>query len=188
MFVTCVYPPERALCRTPSGPAETPVMADCQPLACRNAALTPANRQALADHLADLDNILADGDRLAPQVRHRLEERRRETAAFLTRHTGAHAVNRALPDADTVKAAIDSVLEHAAATGRRPTVTTVERRLGIPHATFHRPYSDLIDEHFRPRIPAPAQPAPGEKTSGHTEANLRWLRQENTDLALPGAV
>ncbi|KPI15163.1 hypothetical protein OK006_3036 [Actinobacteria bacterium OK006] len=66
--------------------------------------------------------------------------------------------------------------------GRRPTVTTVERRLGIPHATFHRHYSDLIDEHFRPRIPAPAQPAPGEKTSGHTEANLRWLRQENTDL------
>jgi hypothetical protein len=87
MFVTCVYPPERALCRTPSGPAETPVMADCQPLACRNAALTPANRQALADHLADLDNTLADGDRLAPYVRHRLEERRRETAAFLTRHT-----------------------------------------------------------------------------------------------------
>jgi hypothetical protein len=91
-------------------------------------------------------------------------------------------VKRALPDADTVKAAIDSVLEHAAATGRRPTVTTVERRLGIPHATFHRHYSDLIDEHFRPRIPSPAQPAPGEKTSGHTEANLRRLRQENTDL------
>ncbi|MFJ9482904.1 hypothetical protein ACIRRI_49575 [Streptomyces mirabilis] len=87
MFVTCVYQPERALCRTPSGPAETPVMADCQPLACPNAALIPANRQALADHLADLDNTLADGDRLAPYVRHRLEEQRRETAAFLTRHT-----------------------------------------------------------------------------------------------------
>jgi hypothetical protein len=94
MFVTCVYQPERALCRTPSGPAETPVMAECQPLACRNAALTPANRQALPDHLAELDNTLAeldntlaDGDRLAPYVRHRLEEKRRETAAFLTRHT-----------------------------------------------------------------------------------------------------
>jgi hypothetical protein len=62
-------------------------MADCQPLACRNAALTPANRQALADHLADLDNTLTNGDRLAPYVRHRLEEQRRETAAFLTRHT-----------------------------------------------------------------------------------------------------
>ncbi|MDQ0710781.1 hypothetical protein QFZ55_000233 [Streptomyces luteogriseus] len=92
-------------------------------------------------------------------------------------------MRRALPDADTVKAAIDSILEHAAATGRRPTVATVERRLGIPHATFHRHYSDLIDEHFRPHIPAPAQPAPGDKTSGHTEANLRRLRQENTDLS-----
>ncbi|WP_369229577.1 hypothetical protein AB5J56_02600 [Streptomyces sp. R21] len=38
------------------------------------------------------------------------------------------------------------------------------------------------DEHFRSRIPPPAQPAPGEKTSGRTEANLRRLRQENTDL------
>ncbi|MET7987721.1 exodeoxyribonuclease VII small subunit [Streptomyces sp. NPDC005281] len=91
-------------------------------------------------------------------------------------------MKRALPDADTVKAAIDSVLEHAAATGRRPTITTVERRLCIPHATFYRHYSDLIDEHFRPRIPAPAQPAAGEEASRRTEANLRRLRQENTDL------
>ncbi|MFD6532114.1 hypothetical protein [Streptomyces sp. NPDC060184] len=54
-FLTCVYNPDRALCRTPSGPAETPVMADCRPLACRNAALTPTNRSALTDHLASLD-------------------------------------------------------------------------------------------------------------------------------------
>jgi hypothetical protein len=91
-------------------------------------------------------------------------------------------VKRAPPDADTVKAAIDTVLEHAAATGRRPTVTAVERRLGIPHATFHRYYSDLIDEYFRPRIPVSARPAPGEKTSERTEAKLHRLRQENTDL------
>lgn len=91
-------------------------------------------------------------------------------------------MKRALPDADTDTAAIDAVLDRAAATGHRPTITSVERCLGIPHATFHRHYSDLIDEHFRPRIPAPAQPAPGEKTSGHTEVNLRRLRQENTDL------
>jgi hypothetical protein len=92
--MTCVYQRDRALCRTPSGAAETPVMADCQPLACRNAALTlanrqppTANRQAQAGHLAALDNTLAEGDRLAPYVRHRLEEQRRETASFLTRHT-----------------------------------------------------------------------------------------------------
>ncbi|MFI7020368.1 hypothetical protein [Streptomyces sp. NPDC050164] len=85
-FLTCVSNPDRALCRTPSGPTETPVMADCQPLACRNTALTPANRHALGGHLASLDTALADGDRLAPYVRHRLEEQRRETTAFLTRH------------------------------------------------------------------------------------------------------
>lgn len=89
-FLTCVYNPDRALCRTPSGPTETPVMADCRPLACRNAALTPANRQALHEHLDALDTRLTDGDRLAPYIRHRLEEQRRETASFLTRHTPEH--------------------------------------------------------------------------------------------------
>ncbi|MEU2288983.1 hypothetical protein ABZ614_45110 [Streptomyces sp. NPDC013178] len=62
-------------------------------------------------------------------------------------------MKRALPDADTVKAAIDMVLEEAATRGRRPTVIAIERRLGIPHATFHRHHADLIDTHFRPRIP-----------------------------------
>ncbi|MGW5657819.1 hypothetical protein [Streptomyces humi] len=60
--------------------------ADCQPLACRNTALTAANRQALAAHLARLEDTLTAGDRLAPYVRHRLEEQHHATAAFLTRH------------------------------------------------------------------------------------------------------
>ncbi|MGW2891839.1 hypothetical protein ACWDDN_42355 [Streptomyces griseoruber] len=85
-FITCVYNPDRAMCRAPGGPADQPVMADCQPLACRNTALTSANRQALAGHLARLEDALADGDRLAPYVHHRLEEQHRATAAFLTRH------------------------------------------------------------------------------------------------------
>ncbi|MGW6911611.1 hypothetical protein [Streptomyces sp. NPDC054940] len=85
-FITCVYNPDRAPCRTPAGPADTPVLADCQPLACRNAAHTPANRSALADHLASLDTALSDGDRLAPYVRHHLAEQRRDTAVFLARH------------------------------------------------------------------------------------------------------
>ncbi|MFC8201663.1 hypothetical protein ACFUTV_40735 [Streptomyces sp. NPDC057298] len=91
-------------------------------------------------------------------------------------------MKRALPGADTVKAAIDTVLDQAAATGRRPTVTAIERHLGIPHATFYRDYSDLIDTHFRPRIPEAGPPAPGEATSERTETNLHRLRQENTDL------
>ncbi|MEV0186731.1 hypothetical protein AB0I54_47275 [Streptomyces sp. NPDC050625] len=56
-FVTCIYSPDRALCRTPVGPAGQPVLADCQPLACRNTALTSANREALAAHLAQLDGM-----------------------------------------------------------------------------------------------------------------------------------
>ncbi|AZP22806.1 hypothetical protein EJC51_46280 [Streptomyces aquilus] len=59
-------------------------------------------------------------------------------------------MKRALPDAGTVKAAIDTVFDEASASGGRPTVTAIERRLGIPHATFHRHYADLIDTHFRP--------------------------------------
>ncbi|WP_089107753.1 hypothetical protein [Streptomyces hyaluromycini] len=86
-FITCVYNPDRALCRTPAGAADQPVMADCQPLACRNTALTSANRQAMADHLARLEDALADRDRLAPYIHHRLEEQHHATAAFLTRHT-----------------------------------------------------------------------------------------------------
>ncbi|MET7355881.1 hypothetical protein [Streptomyces mirabilis] len=93
-------------------------------------------------------------------------------------------MKRALPDADTVKAAIDTVLDEASASGRRPTVTAVERHLGIPHATFHRHYADLIDTHFRPRIPAARSETRTDrpKTDEPKEENLRRLRQENTDL------
>ncbi|WP_089107754.1 hypothetical protein [Streptomyces hyaluromycini] len=94
-------------------------------------------------------------------------------------------MKRALPDADTIKAAIDTVLAEAATRGRRPTVTAIERLLGIPHATFHRHYADLIDTHFRPGIPQPAphqattaSPAPGTRA----DDNLSRLRRENTDL------
>lgn len=62
----------------------------------------------------------------------------------------------ALPDAHTVRAAMDTVLADAAALGRRPTLTAVERHLGLAHATFYRHYSDLITGYFQPRIPRPA--------------------------------
>ncbi|MDX3639438.1 hypothetical protein [Streptomyces sp. MB09-02B] len=86
---------------------------------------------------------------------------------------------------DTVKAAIDTVLEEAATRGHRPTLTAIERHLGIPHATFHRHYADLIDTHFRPHIPATAPPMVQAESSGadeRREANLARLRKENTEL------
>ncbi|MFI1154671.1 hypothetical protein [Streptomyces sp. NPDC020817] len=91
-------------------------------------------------------------------------------------------MKRPLPDTETVKAAIDTALEQALAAGRRPTVTAVERHLGIPHATFHHHYRDLVEEHFLPRVPAPAQPTPAGSVSGRTQENLGRLRRENTDL------
>jgi len=94
-------------------------------------------------------------------------------------------VKRALPDADTVKAAIDTVLEEAATRGHRPTVTAIERRLGIPHATFHRHYADLIDTYFRPHVPATTPTtaqAQSSEPDERREANLARLRKENTEL------
>ncbi|MFB7211752.1 hypothetical protein [Streptomyces sp. NPDC056255] len=158
-FLTCVYNPDRALCRTPAAAADTPAMAECQPLACRNTALTPTNHQALTEHLAELTAALAGGDRLAPlptPPAHRAA--RHDRSLPHPTRPGARPVKRPLPDTDAVKAAIDTVLEQAAARGRRPTVTAVERHLGIPHATFHRHYRDLIDQRFRPRLPAPPAP------------------------------
>lgn len=38
-----------------------------------------------------------------------------------------------------------SVLAESAASGRRATITSVEARLGITHATFYRHYPALID-------------------------------------------
>ncbi|MFD8393734.1 hypothetical protein ACFV2N_32165 [Streptomyces sp. NPDC059680] len=94
-------------------------------------------------------------------------------------------MKRALPDADTVKAAIDTILQEASASGRRRTVTAIEPHLGIPHATFHRHYADLLDTYFRPRIPTPTQDetrTDRPETDERKEENLRRLRKENTDL------
>ncbi|MEV5906335.1 cell division protein ZapB [Streptomyces sp. NPDC052127] len=90
----------------------------------------------------------------------------------------------ALPDADTVRAAMDTVLAAAVARGRRPTLTAVERHLGLAHATFYRHYSDLITGYFQPRIPRPTAaadggPAGADETAART---VRRLRQENTEL------
>ncbi|WP_420036102.1 hypothetical protein ACN2WE_31225 [Streptomyces sp. cg28] len=92
-------------------------------------------------------------------------------------------MKRPLPDTDTVKTAIDIVLKEAAARGRHPTVTAVERHLGIPHATFHRHYRDVIDQHFRPHLHARAQPHGNTIGTTNTSTNnLLRLRQENRDL------
>lgn len=59
-----------------------PFLPDCQPLKCRNVALTAENRDALNNWLTSIDKTLASGV-LAPYVRDRLEHRRAEVAQLL---------------------------------------------------------------------------------------------------------
>ncbi|MDJ0363105.1 hypothetical protein [Rhodococcus sp. H29-C3] len=81
-FVTCVHNPDRALCRR-SDRQDGPSLPDCQPLRCRNAAITPHNRQRMEEALQSYDRELADTVRLGPYVRHRLQLKRSEIAEFL---------------------------------------------------------------------------------------------------------
>ncbi|OZC47851.1 hypothetical protein CH305_27640 [Rhodococcus sp. 15-649-2-2] len=82
-FVTCVHNPDRALCRRSDG-RDGPSLPDCQPLRCRNAALTTGNREQMKEALQSYDRELSDTVRLGPYVRHRLQLKRSEIAEFLT--------------------------------------------------------------------------------------------------------
>lgn len=84
-YVTCVYNPDRALRQRRDG-AEGPCLPDCQPLACRNVALTSANIAALTRHQAHLGQAFKGPGAIAPYVRHRLEEQHAEITDFLASH------------------------------------------------------------------------------------------------------
>ncbi|MCX4776821.1 hypothetical protein [Streptomyces sp. NBC_01264] len=92
-FVTCVHNPDRALCRRSDG-RDGPSLPDCQPLRCRNVALSSDNILRMREALAAYDRELELGDHLAPLVRHRLGVRRQEIAGFLT----AAAANDPAPE------------------------------------------------------------------------------------------
>ena len=51
-----------------------------------------------------------------------------------------------LPNDDEVRAAMATVLKESEEAGRHPRISAVEKRLGIPHATFYRNYPHLIEE------------------------------------------
>jgi hypothetical protein len=84
-YVTCIYNADRAPCRRTGDPGG-PSLPDCQPLACRNVALTSGDIAALTLHRAHLEQALQDGGLIAPYVRHRLEEQLSELTTFLARH------------------------------------------------------------------------------------------------------
>jgi len=79
-YVTCVHNPDRALCH--NGTQQGPSLGDCQPLACRNVALTADNLTAWQERLATIDTALAD-DTLAPYVCDRLHARRHDISRLL---------------------------------------------------------------------------------------------------------
>lgn len=81
-FVTCVHKPERALCRRGDSQNQ-PSLRDCQPLRCRNVALTDDNIAHMTHALGEYQRELARGDQLAPFVRHRLQARHDEIRSFL---------------------------------------------------------------------------------------------------------
>ncbi|MFF0629773.1 hypothetical protein [Streptomyces sp. NPDC004296] len=87
-----------------------------------------------------------------------------------------------MPTNSQVKQAMDEVLAEAARTGRAATITAVERRLGLRHATFYRHYKPLITDYFRPKAQvstASTSTAAAEETDHKT---MTRLRQENTEL------
>lgn len=92
-------------------------------------------------------------------------------------------MKRPLPTAETVRTAMDTVLAEATAHGRCPTISAVERHLGIAHATFYRHYQDLITDYFQPRArTASEHSSPATGAPENAEATVQRLRRENTDL------
>ncbi|MDJ0363415.1 hypothetical protein [Rhodococcus sp. H29-C3] len=91
-----------------------------------------------------------------------------------------------LPDDSAVQAAMASVLSESAASGRRATITSVEARLGITHATFYRNYPALIDW-FQTQQRNRGSATPRAGTESATETLVR-IRRENSDLKSLAAV
>jgi integrase len=88
-YITCVHDHSKALCeRARRGRSEgLPDHGECQPLACRNVALTSSNTQAWRSELDRIDQRLAARPPLPPLMQHRLESRRAEITTFLSRNT-----------------------------------------------------------------------------------------------------
>jgi hypothetical protein len=79
-YVTCIYSHPKALCAHGDGPD----LGTCQPLRCRNAAFTPANRDALRAELARIDASLTRAPALPPYLQHTLTARRQDITTLLS--------------------------------------------------------------------------------------------------------
>ncbi|MEV0173953.1 hypothetical protein AB0I00_22875 [Streptomyces sp. NPDC050803] len=85
---------------------------------------------------------------------------------------------------DEVQLAMNLVLREAQETGRRATITAVERRLDVKHATFYRNFPHLITW-FQEQVDAQrnvAKPEHDAERPKPQEDVIADLRRENTKL------
>ncbi|MEV4511516.1 hypothetical protein AB0K00_21390 [Dactylosporangium sp. NPDC049525] len=80
-YATCVFDHAKALC------GARPDLDNCQPLHCRNAALTQANRQALRGEVTELETYLDRIPALPPYLSAVLRQRANAITAFLDTNT-----------------------------------------------------------------------------------------------------
>jgi hypothetical protein len=90
-------------------------------------------------------------------------------------------VSRLLPTDDEVRQAMTLALTQARAAGRRPTITAVERQLGITHPTFYRNFPDLIAWFKQQTTLAEPDSISATATSDLSSAPTE-LRRENREL------
>ncbi|MFK0258662.1 hypothetical protein [Streptomyces sp. NPDC090445] len=91
-YVTCVFNLDKALCRPHGASHEErprPAPLDCQPLECRNVALTPGNAAARAAEADRLHEQLGARPNLPPALHASLARRRDAIRRFLTTTGGA---------------------------------------------------------------------------------------------------
>ncbi|MEU4302892.1 hypothetical protein [Kitasatospora aureofaciens] len=86
-----------------------------------------------------------------------------------------------LPTDAQVRTAMETELAESKAVGRRATVTNVEKRLRVTHATFYRNYPELI-AWFKSRLADRHRSATAPKNSARPDDETARLRRENSDL------
>ncbi|MYQ91486.1 hypothetical protein GTY20_09165 [Streptomyces sp. SID4946] len=85
---------------------------------------------------------------------------------------------------DEVQLAMNLVLREAQEAGRRPTITAVERRLDVKHATFYRNFPHLITW-FQEQADAQRDTTKQEQRTEHKKTSediIADLRRENIQL------
>ena len=90
-------------------------------------------------------------------------------------------MSRLLPSDNEVRQTMTLVLAQARDTGRRPTITAVERQLGITHPTFYRNFPDLI-AWFKHQATLPEPHSNSATATSAPDAEPTDLRRANREL------